>query len=72
MTTAAPIAFPVSHEAKTRLLAARVGVSHGDMLAFLDGVRFWMDRGLCFELAVQRHAQTMREGCALAMRAAEA
>jgi hypothetical protein len=68
MTTAANIPFPMTHEAKVRLLAQDMGVSYGDALSFLQGVAFWMEKGLPFELAVQRHAQTMREGCQLALR----
>lgn len=65
MTT--PIPFPVSPETKVRQLAAQMGVTYADALAFLQGVAFWIDRGHPFELAVQRHAQTMRDGCALAI-----
>lgn len=59
------LVFPVSPEAKVRLLAEKLGVSYDDALSFLSGVAFWMDRGLPFALAVQRHAQTMRDGARL-------
>jgi hypothetical protein len=63
----APLSFPLSGEAKVRHLAKRMGVSYEDALAFLSAVAFWMERGLPFELAVQKHMQTMREGCAVAV-----
>jgi hypothetical protein len=66
--TANVIAFPMTAEDKVRHLAKQMGVSYGDALAFLQAVAFWMDKGLPFELAVQRHMQTMRDGCALALR----
>jgi len=58
--------FPLTAE-KVRLVAKQMGVSYGDALGFLSGVAFWMEKGAPFELAVQRHAQTMLDGCALAL-----
>jgi hypothetical protein len=67
MSTAATIAFPMSPESKVRIIAKDMGVSYEDSLSFLGCVAFWMEKGLPFELAVQRHMQTMRDGCALAL-----
>ena len=66
MTSHDPIRFPITGETKVRLLAAQMGVSYDDALQFLAAVSGWMDAGLPFELAVQRHMQAMRDGCALA------
>lgn len=57
--------FPLSNESKVRLIATQMGVSYDDALSFLSGIAFWMERGHPFELAVQRHMQTLREGAAL-------
>lgn len=57
--------FPMSNEAKVGLIAKQMGVSRDDALSFLSSIAFWMERGHPFELAVQRHMQTMRDGAAL-------
>jgi hypothetical protein len=54
-------------ESKVRMIAKHMGVSYDDALSFLKGVHFWIEKGLPFELAVQKHMQTMRDGCALAL-----
>ena len=53
------------HEAKSRMMAHQLGVSYEDAISFLGAVAFWMQQGLPFELAVQRHMQLMQQGCAL-------
>lgn len=67
MKNTQPIPFPMSGESKVRLIAKQMGVSYDDALSFLAAVAFWMEKGLPYELAVQKHMQTMREGCALAL-----
>jgi hypothetical protein len=59
------IPFPTTGEAKVRMIAKQMGVSYNDALTFCEAVAFWMGKGLPFELAVQKHTQTMRDGCAL-------
>lgn len=48
------------HAAKVRMIAHQMGVTYDDALRFLSGVAFWMDRGIPFELAAQKHMQTTR------------
>jgi len=57
--------FQLSNESKVRLIAKQMGVSYDDALCFLSCVAAWMERGLPFEFAVQRHMQTMRDGAGL-------
>lgn len=65
------IPFPLTAESKVRVIAKQMGVSYSDALSFLAHVAHWMDKGMTFELAVQMHMKTMREGSALALAEAQ-